>query len=72
MKKEIKIMLILYCVSFVLAVVGFFIDSDIRNPSVFVNIFETFVLSFVIYIFISLIYFLTFSIVNWLRKLIVD
>lgn len=52
-----KSLLLIFLIGIFISTIGFFIDTDVREPSLFTNLFEIGMMGIVISLLISLIYF---------------
>jgi len=56
LKPKVKIALSIFLFAMSLSVIGFFVDSDLREPSLAVNLFEIFMMTLILFILISTLF----------------
>ncbi len=66
---EPKKIISIYLFSLLISIIGFYIDGDIREPSNFTNIFEIMMMSFMLFAFFSVSFFLIFYSIKWIKRL---
>ena len=66
---EPKKIMFIYLLSLSFSLLGFWVDGDVREPSIITNCLEIMMMSFILFAFFSLSYTIIFYSIKWIKRL---